>query len=233
MTDLLTITEWNALTLSLRVAFFSMLGCLPVALGLAFLLARWNFPGKSLLDGLIHLPLVVPPVVIGYLLLISLGRKGPLGSWLYDLFGVTVAFTWQGAAIAAGVMALPLTVRAIRLALESIDRGLEDAARTLGANPIRVFVTVTLPLISPGILVGALLAFARALGEFGATITFVSNIPGKTQTIPLALFAEIQTPGGEAAAARLAAISIAIALIAMLGSELFARRIRRTIGGAS
>jgi len=219
------------LALSLRVAVVSMLGCLPIALALAFLLARFRFPGKALLDGLIHLPLVVPPVVVGYLLLVILGRKGIVGAWLYDVFGISIAFTWKGAAVAAAVMALPLAVRAMRLAIENVDRGLEDAAKTLGAQPLKVFATVTMPLIAPGILVGALLAFARALGEFGATITFVSNIPGETQTIPLALYAQIQTPGGEAAAARLAAISIAVALIAMIASEYMARRIRRSIGG--
>lgn len=232
MTELLSPAEWEALALSLRVAFASMLGCLPVALALAFLLARYRFPGKALLDGMIHLPLVVPPVVVGYLLLVLLGRKGVLGAWLYDVFGISIAFTWKGAAVAAAVMALPLAVRAMRLAIESVDQGLEDAAKTLGARPLRVFATVTMPLISPGILVGALLAFARALGEFGATITFVSNIPGETQTIPLALYSQIQTPGGEAAAARMAGISIAVALIAMIASELMARRIRRSIGEA-
>ena len=231
MTDLLSPAEWEALALSLRVAVVSMLGCLPVALALAFLLARFRFPGKALLDGLIHLPLVVPPVVVGYLLLVLLGRKGIVGAWLYDVLGISIAFTWKGAAVAAAVMALPLAVRAMRLAIESVDRGLEDAAKTLGAQPLKVFATVTMPLIAPGILVGALLAFARALGEFGATITFVSNIPGETQTIPLALYAQIQTPGGEAAAARLAGISIAVALIAMVASEYMARRIRRSIGG--
>ena len=223
--------EIEALSLSLRVAFWSMLWSLPAGIAMAWLLARTEFPGKSIVDVAVHLPLVVPPVVVGYVLLVVLGRRGVVGSWLYDDFGITIIFTWKGAAVAAAVMALPLAVRAMRLAIESVDRGLEDAAKTLGAQPLKVFATVTMPLIAPGILVGALLAFARALGEFGATITFVSNIPGETQTIPLALYAQIQTPGGEAAAARLAGISIAVALIAMVASEYMARRIRRSIGG--
>jgi len=230
MDGLLTPAEWSALELSLRVAVAATLGSLPVATALAFLLARTRFPGKSLLDGMIHLPLVVPPVVVGYLLLLLLGRRGPLGAFLYDTFGVTVAFTWKGAAVAAAVMALPLAVRAIRLAIESVDRGLEDAAATLGAHPLRVFFTVTLPLIAPGILVGAILSFARALGEFGATITFVSNIPGETQTLPLALYAQVQTPDGDLPAARLAAISVVVALAALLASEVLARRVRRWTG---
>ncbi len=230
MDGLLTPAEWSALELSLRVAVAATLGSLPVATALAFLLARTRFPGKPLLDGMIHLPLVVPPVVVGYLLLILLGRRGPLGGFLHDAFGITVAFTWKGAAIAAAVMALPLAVRAIRLSIESVDRGLEDAAATLGARPLRVFFTVTLPLIAPGILVGAILSFARALGEFGATITFVSNIPGETQTLPLALYAQVQTPDGDLPAARLAAISVAVALAALLASEVLARRVRRWTG---
>lgn len=230
---LLTPAEWAALELSLEVSILATICVLPIATGLAFLLARTRFPGKALVDGIIHLPLVVPPVVVGYLLLLLLGRRGPVGSFLYDVFGISVAFTWKGAAIAAAVMALPLAVRAIRLAIESVDSGLEDTAATLGAKPMRVFFTITLPLIAPGILVGAILSFARALGEFGATITFVSNIPGETQTLPLALYSQVQTPDGDLAAARLAVISVIVALAALLASEVLARRVRRWAGSQS
>ena len=215
--------------LSLRVAFWSVLVTLPFGIGAAWLLARRNFVGKAIIDGLIHLPLVVPPVVVGYVLLVTLGRKGVIGSWLYDTFGISLIFTWRGAAIAAGIMAFPLMVRAIRLSIEAIDRRLEVAARTLGASPIDVFFTITLPLSAPGIIAGIVLAFARALGEFGATITFVSNIPGETRTLPLALFTVTQTPGGEGSAARLVVISLVLALVALIASEAIARRVRRRI----
>ena len=226
----LTALEREALTLSLKVAFWSVLVSLPCGIATAWLLARTRFYGRTLLDGLVHLPLVVPPVVVGYLLLVLLGRRGPLGAWLHDAFGVTVAFTWQGAALAAAVMAFPLMVRAIRLSLEAVDRRLEAAARTLGAGPPGVFLTVTLPLMAPGILAGMVLAFARSLGEFGATITFVSNIPGETRTLPLALYSLSQSPGGEAGALRLTLIAVALSLVALLGSELLARTIKRRMG---
>ncbi len=223
--------ESEALLLSLRVALWSVVASLPFGLFVAWLLARREFPGKNLLNGVVHLPLVLPPVVVGYLLLVLMGREGPIGRLLYQELGLTVAFTWQGAALAAAVMAFPLMVRAMRLSFEAVDRRLEAAARTLGARPADVFATVTLPLVSPGILAGAILAFARSLGEFGATITFVSNIPGETQTLPLALFSAVQSPGGEAAALRLAALSVALAFAALAASELLARRLRRRIGG--
>ena len=229
MPALLTPAETEALLLSLRIALWSVAVGLPFGIAAAWLLARCDFAGKALLDSVIHLPLVVPPVVVGYLLLVTLGRNGWLGGWLHDALGVTVIFTWKGAAIAAGVMAFPLMVRAIRLSMEAVDRRLETAARTLGASRIDVFLTVTLPLSLPGILTGAVLAYARALGEFGATITFVSNIPGETRTLPLALFTLTQTPGGEAGAARLVAVSFALAVAAMLASEFLARRLRRRI----
>jgi molybdate transport system permease protein len=218
--------EIEALSLSLRVAFWSMLWSLPAGIAMAWLLARTEFPGKSIVDVAVHLPLVVPPVVVGYVLLVVLGRRGVVGSWLYDDFGITIIFTWKGAAVASAVMAFPLVVRAIRLSIESVDRRLEAAARTLGAGPVRAFFTVTLPLTAPGILVGAILGFARSLGEFGATITFVSNIPGETRTLPIALYTLIQAPGGEAAAMRLVAVSVALAFAALLASEIVARRLR-------
>ena len=222
--------EAEALALSLRVAGWSVLCSLPFGILLAYLLARRRFWGKALIDGIVHLPLVVPPVVVGYLLLVLLGRRGAIGGWLYDWFGITVIFTWKGAAIAAAVMAFPLMVRAVRLSLEAVDTRLEAAARTLGAGRVRVFLTITLPLMAPGILTGAVLAFARSLGEFGATITFVSNIPGETRTLPIALYAATQMPGGEAAAARLAVISVLLALAALIASEFLARYMRRRIG---
>ncbi len=225
---MLTPFETEALGLSLRVAFWSVTLSLPLGLLAAWALARWQFYGKTLLNGLIHLPLVLPPVVVGYGLLVLFGRKGPLGAWLYDTFGITVAFSWRGAALAAAVMAFPLMVRAMRLSLEAVDRRLESAARTLGAGPVNVFLTVTLPLMAPGILAGAILAFARSLGEFGATITFVSNIPGETRTLPIALYTLIQTPDGEAGALRLALISVAVALLALAASEIIARRLARS-----
>jgi molybdate transport system permease protein len=226
----LTPLEREALGLSLTVAFWSALASRPFGLATAWLLARREFFGKALLNVLVHLPLVVPPVVVGYLLLLLLGRRGPLGAWLYETFGLSLAFTWKGAALAAAVMAFPLMVRAMRLSLEAVDRRLEAAARTLGARRFEVFVTVTLPLMSPGILAGAILAFARSLGEFGATITFVSNIPGETRTLPLALFSLTQTPDGEAGALRLTVIAAVLALAALAASEFLARRIRRNIG---
>ena len=228
---ILTPDEWEILRLSLKVAFWSVLCSLPVAVAVAVLLARGTFPGKSLFDAVVHLPLVLPPVVIGYFLLLLLGRRGPLGAVLDEYFGIVVAFRWTGAAIAAGIMGFPLMVRAIRLSVEAIDSGLEDAARTLGATRWRVFFTITLPLALPGILTGALLSFARSLGEFGATITFVSNIPGETRTLPLAIFALTQVPGGDAAALRLSIIAIVLSILALMLSEYFVRRAQRRAKG--
>ena len=223
----LSIIETEALMLSLRVAIWSVTISLPFALGVAWILARRNFYGKFLFDALVHLPLIVPPVVVGYVLLMGFGRNGIIGSILFDNFGISLAFSWRGAAFAAGVMAFPLMVRAIRLSIENVDRGLEDAARTLGASRAWVFITITLPLVFPGIVTGVILAFARSLGEFGATITFVSNIPGETRTIPLALYTLIQTPDGEAGAIRLVVISVLLALGALVLSEYLAHRMRR------
>jgi len=223
----LTPVEWEILQLSLKVAFWSVLCSLPIAVAVAMLLARSNFPGKSLFDAIVHLPLVLPPVVIGYFLLLLLGRRGPLGAVLEEYFGIVVAFRWTGAAIAAGIMGFPLMVRAIRLSIEAIDSGLEAAARTLGATRWRVYATVTLPLALPGILTGALLSFARSLGEFGATITFVSNIPGETRTLPLAIYTLTQVPGGDAAALRLSVIAILLSVIALMLSEYFVERAQR------
>ena len=231
MTDMLSPQEWAALGLSLKVSLWATLGSLPLGLGLAWLLARRQFFGHGLVNAVVHLPLVLPPVVIGYGLLVLLGRGGALGGWLYDVFGITLVFTWKGAAIAAAVMAFPLMVRAMRLSLESVDRGLEDAARTLGASPFKVFVTITLPLMLPGVVTGSVLAFARALGEFGATITFVSNIPGQTRTLPLALYTLTQSPGGEASAARLAVLAVIVAVTALLVSEFLARRVKAKAEG--
>ena len=221
--------EWLAVQLSLRVAFWSVCLNLPFALFFAWLLARKDFIGKTLVDGVIHLPLVLPPVVIGYVLLIVLGRKGLVGQWFYEFLGVTFVFKWEGAAIASAVMGFPLMVRAIRLSLEMVDQGLERAALTLRAGPIRVFSTITLPLILPGILSGVILGFARSLGEFGATITFVSNIPGETRTLPLALYTYTQTPGGDIMAMRLTVIAIALALLSLFISEFLARAIREKL----
>ncbi|MGH6932944.1 MAG: molybdate ABC transporter permease subunit [Dongiaceae bacterium] len=226
----LTDLEAEAIRLSLRVAFWSVTGSLPLALAAAWALARGRFPGKWLLDGLVHLPLVVPPVVVGFILLIMFGRTGPAGAWLYDTFGITVIFTWKGAAIAAAVMAFPLMVRAMRLSLEAVDRRLEAAARSLGASRLDAFLTVTMPLMAPGILAGVVLAFARSLGEFGATITFVSNIPGQTRTIPVAIYTLTQTPDGDVGALRLSLIAVALALAALIASELLARRVGARIG---
>jgi molybdate transport system permease protein len=223
--------ETEALLLSLRVGAWSVIASLPLGLALAFVLARGSFPGKIVLDGLVHLPLVLPPVVVGFALLVLFGRRGPLGAWLYDSFGLSFAFNWKGAALASGVMGFPLMVRAMRLSLELVDRRVEQAARTLGAGEARLLFTITLPLMAPGILTGIILAFARSISEFGATITFVSNIPGETRTLPLALYALTQTPGGDAAAWRLALLSLALAMAALVVSELLARRIGRRIQG--
>ena len=225
--------EIEALRLSLRVGVWSVIASLPLGLAVAFLLARRRFPGKILLDGLVHLPLVLPPVVVGFGLLVLFGRRGPIGAWLHDGFGITFAFNWKGAALASAVMGFPLMVRAMRLSLELVDRRLEQAARTLGAGSARVFLTITLPLMAPGILTGIILAFARSISEFGATITFVSNIPGETRTLPLALYALTQAPGGEDAAWRLALLSVALAMAALVASELMARRLGRRIQGAA
>jgi len=227
----LTPLEWEALSLSLKVATWATVASLPLGLWVAWVLARHRFPGHGILNGVVHLPLVLPPVVVGYVLLIVLGRGGALGGWLYETFGLSLAFTWKGAAVAAAVMAFPLMVRAMRLSLEAVDPGLEQAARTLGATPLRVFFTVTLPLMLPGVVTGAVLAFARALGEFGATITFVSNIPGETRTLPLALYNFTQVPGGENSAFRLAVLAVIVALIALIVSEALARRVRRMTQG--
>jgi molybdate transport system permease protein len=220
----LTAVELDALRLSLWVSGWSVAASLPLGILAAWVLARLRFPGKNLLDGLFHLPLVLPPVVTGYLLLVLLGRNGLIGSLLNKYLGVVVAFNWKGAVLAAAVMSFPLLVRAVRLSLEGVDPGLEAAARTLGAGPLRVFFTVTLPLMVPGIITGTILAFARSLGEFGATITFVSNIPGQTQTLPLALYTLTQVPDGEAGAMRLCVLSIVVAMAALIFSEVLARR---------
>ena len=225
----MTGAELGIVLLSLKVAFWAMLGTLPVALALAFWLARHDFPGKALVDGVINLPLVLPPVVTGYLLLLTFGRNGAIGGFLEQHLGFTFAFRWTGAALAAAVMGLPLAVRAMRQAIEAIDRRLEDAAATLGASPVWVFVTVSLPLAIPGVLNGMVLAFARSLGEFGATITFVSSIPGETQTLPLAIYNFTQVPGGDSAAWRLCLLSIALSLGALVLSEWLARAARRKV----
>lgn len=220
----LTPEEWTAILLSLRIAVVATIVSLPFGIAVAFLLARTNFWGKSLLDAVVHLPLVLPPVVTGYLLLITLGRRAPVGAFLADNFGIVFSFRWTGAVLACGVMAFPLLVRAIRLSIEAVDGKLEQAAATLGARPALVFFSVTLPLTLPGIIAGMVLAFARALGEFGATITFVSNIPGETQTISAAIYTLTQVPGGDAAALKLVVIAIVISLAALMISEWCARR---------
>jgi molybdate transport system permease protein len=220
----LTPDEWIAIRLSLRIAVVATIVALPFGIGVAWLLARKDFWGKALLDGLVHLPLVLPPVVTGYLLLLSFGRRGPIGSFLADTFGIVFSFRWTGAALACGIMGFPLLVRAVRLSIEAIDRRLEDAASTLGANSAWTFLTITLPLALPGIIAGMVLCFAKALGEFGATITFVSNIPGETQTISAAIYTFTQVPGGDAAAGRLVIVAIVIALAALIISEWLARR---------
>ncbi len=230
MSDWLGPAEWQAVALSLRVALVATVLSLPFGVAVAWLLARRKFPGHALLNGLVHLPLILPPVVTGYLLLIAFGPQAALGGWL-EAMGLGVAFRWTGAALAAAIMAFPLMVRAIRLSLEAVDPGLEDAAATLGASRWRVFWTITVPLMAPGILTGAILAFAKAMGEFGATITFVSNIPGETRTVPSAIYAFLQVPGGEASAWRLVIVSVVIAMGALLASELLARRVMQRIGG--
>lgn len=223
--------EWTAVRLSLQVAAWATLASLPPGILVAVALARWSFPGKQLLNGLVHLPLILPPVVTGYLLLLTFGTHAPVGAALKEV-GIVFAFRWTGAALAAAVMAFPLMVRAIRLSVEAIDPRLEEAAATLGASRGWVFLTVTLPLALPGILAGAVLAFAKAMGEFGATITFVSNIPGQTQTLPSAIYTFLQVPGGEDAALRLVLISVALAMGALLLSEVLARRVARRVGAA-
>jgi molybdate transport system permease protein len=220
----LTPDEWTAIRLSLRIALVATVVALPFGVAVAWLLARKDFWGKTLLDGVIHLPLVLPPVVTGYLLLIWFGRRGPIGAFLSDYFGIVLSFRWTGAALACGIMGFPLLVRPIRLAIEAVDRRLEQAAATLGANRAWVFLSVTLPLALPGLIAGCVLCFAKALGEFGATITFVSNIPGETQTISAAIYTFTQTPGGDEAASRLVLVAIAISLVALVISEWLARR---------
>ena len=231
MADWLPPEAWEAVRLSLRVSFWATLLSLPFGLLTAYALARWQFPGKALLNGLAHLPLILPPVVTGYLLLVTFGRRAPLGRFLEETFGLVLAFRWTGAALAAAIMAFPLMVRAIRLSIEAVDPRLEQAAGTLGASPPMVFLTVTLPLILPGVLAGAILAFAKAMGEFGATITFVSNIPGETQTLPTAVYAFLQVPGGERSALVLVGISVVIARGALLLSETVAKRVARRVAG--
>jgi molybdate transport system permease protein len=223
--------EWQAVALSLKVSFWATVLSLPLGLACAMALARGRFIGRDVLNWLVHLPLILPPVVTGYLLLLSFGRRGPVGGFLENIFGITLAFQWTGAALAASIMAFPLMVRAMRLAIEAVDPKLEEAAATLGANRIAVFRTVTLPLILPGIIAGAVLAFAKAMGEFGATITFVSNIPGETRTVPSAIYAFLQVPGGETAALRLVAVAVGIAIAALILSEWLSRRVARRISG--
>ncbi len=232
MTGWLGPEEWQAVALSLKVSLWATVLSLPFGLLVAYALARWRFRGKQLLNGLVHLPLILPPVVTGYLLLIAFGRRGPVGEWLEQSIGLVLAFRWTGAVLAAGIMGFPLMVRAIRLAIEAVDPRLEEAAATLGAPRSAVFISVTLPLILPGLITGAVLAFAKAMGEFGATITFVSNIPGQTQTLPSAIYAFLQVPGGESSALRLVIVSVIIAMAALLVSEVLARRAARRVSGA-
>jgi molybdate transport system permease protein len=231
MFDALSPEEWRAVALSLRVSFWAMLLSLPLGIFVAYALARWEFWGKQVLNGLVHLPLILPPVVTGYLLLLTFGRKGAVGQFLDEWFGIVLAFRWTGAVLAAAVMAFPLMVRAIRLAIEAVDPKLEEAASTLGAPRLWVFATVTLPLILPGIVAGAVLAFAKAMGEFGATITFVSNIPGQTQTLPSAIYAFLQVPGGDGQAFRLVVVAIVVAMAALLLAEWVSRGIAKRIAG--
>ena len=228
--EFLSEAEWRAVALSLRVSFWATLASLPLGVFTAYALARWAFPGKAIVNGLVHLPLILPPVVTGYLLLATFGTRGPIGGFLQE-FGIVFAFRWTGAVLAAAVMAFPLMVRAIRLSIEAVDPKLEQAAATLGAPRLWVFATITLPLILPGVIAGAILAFAKAMGEFGATITFVSNIPGQTQTLPSAVYAFLQVPGGEQSAFRLVAIAIVVAMTALLLSEYVARRVARRVAG--
>jgi molybdate transport system permease protein len=231
MDELLNLSpdEWTAVRLSVRVATVAMLVSLPIGIAVAYVLARFKFPGKSLIDGIVLLPLILPPVVTGYLLLLTFGRRGLVGAFLAEHLGIVFSFRWTGAALACGVMGFPLMVRAIRLSLEAVDRRLEEAAGTLGARPLWVFVWVTLPLIAPGIIAGMILSFAKAMGEFGATITFVSNIPGETQTLPSAIYTFTQVPGGETGALRLTLVSIVISMAALMLSELTARWIGRKV----
>jgi molybdate transport system permease protein len=225
----LTPDEWNAVRLSVKVAFWAMLASLPPGIAIAMLLARGRFWGKTILNGIVHLPLVLPPVVTGYLLLLAFGKRGPAGAFLAEHFGIVFSFRWTGAALACAVMGFPLMVRAIRLSIEAVDRRVEAAAATLGANPLWVFATITLPLILPGVIAGMILSFAKAMGEFGATITFVSNIPGETQTLPSAIYSLTQVPGGETGALRLTLISLIIAMAALVASEVLARRVGRQV----
>ena len=231
MSDWLGPGEWQALSLSLRVSFWATLVSLPAGIGVAMLLSRRRFWGRQLLNGLVHMPLILPPVVTGYLLLLTFGRRAPVGAWLEANLGLVFAFRWTGAALAAGIMAFPLMVRTIRLAVDAVDPGLEEAAATLGASRVWVFVTVTLPLILPGIVAGAVLAFAKAMGEFGATITFVSNIPGETQTLPIAIYSALQIPGGEAAAVKLVIVAVIVAMVALVLSEILGQAVARRIAG--
>ncbi|CAN7601877.1 molybdate ABC transporter permease subunit [Mesorhizobium caraganae] len=223
----LTPDEWNAVRLSIKVATVAMLFSLPPGIAIALLLARGKFWGKTLLNGVVHLPLILPPVVTGYLLLLTFGRRGPAGAFLAEHFGIVFSFRWTGAALACGIMGFPLMVRAIRLSIEAVDRKMEAAAGTLGANPLFVFATITLPLILPGLIAGSILSFAKAMGEFGATITFVSNIPNETQTLPSAIYTFTQVPGGDDGALRLTLISIVISMAALVASEVLARRVGR------
>ncbi|ETR78211.1 molybdate ABC transporter permease [Afipia sp. P52-10] len=222
---------WTAITLTLQIAVVATFVATPIGIGVAWILARKRFPGKMLVEALVHLPLVLPPVVTGYLLLLSFGRRGPIGAFLADTFGIVLSFRWTGAALACGIMAFPLLVRPIRLSFETVDMRLEQAAKTLGASPLRAFITITLPLALPGIIAGMVLCFAKAIGEFGATITFVSNIPGETQTIASAVYALIQTPSGDREAMQLIIVSIVLAFGAMLASEWFARRAVQRLRG--
>lgn len=229
---MLTPLEWEALETSLRVSIWAVIWSLPLAVIVAYVLARGQFPGRMALAAFVYLPLVLPPVVTGYALLLLLGRHGPLGGWLDRSFGLVFAFRWTGAAVASGVMGFPLMVRSIQLSFEAIDRGLERAAATLGAGPVAVFLTVTLPLALPGVLAGALMAFAKSLGEFGATITFVSNIPGETRTLPTAIYTLLQVPGSDPAVLRLAGLSVLVSLAAVVGAELAARRLQSRVARA-
>lgn len=231
MLEHLTPAEWEAIRLSLRIALTAALASIPFGLFFAYVLARLRFPGRALLDAFVHLPLVMPPVVTGYLLLLAFGRRGPAGAFLEEHFGIVLAFNWTGAALASAIMGFPLMVRAMRLSLESVDQRLEAAAATLGANRLVVLLTITLPLILPGIVAGTVLAFARALGEFGATITFVGNIPGLTQTIPSAIYTYTQVPGGDVGALRLTVVSLVIAFAALLISDALSRRAARRVLG--
>jgi len=225
----LSAEEWTAIRLSLRVSTVAVLVSLPLGILVALALARGRFWGKSLLNGIVHLPLILPPVVTGFILLILFGRRGPIGSVLAEWFGIVLSFRWTGAALACGVMGFPLMVRSIRLSIEAVDRKLEEAAGTLGASPAWVFLTVTLPLILPGVIAGMILAFAKAMGEFGATITFVSNIPGETQTLSAAIYTFTQVPGGDAGAMRLTVVAIAISMVALIASEILAQRLGRKV----